>query len=109
MIPTRPTRDKAIDYITNQRTETVIYDGHACQYRYTPVAVHQVGESHWWTVDDIYGARHDNWIRRELVLWHICYDDGEWVIIRWSGSEVTRTDCPVELADMVRGKVKHVG
>lgn len=108
MIPTRPTRDRAIAYIAHERTDTVIHDGHACHFRYTPVAVHQAGDSHWWTVDDVYGSL-DQWITRELVLWHVCFDDGEWVIVRWSGSEVTRTDCQAELADMVRKGAKHAG
>lgn len=101
MITTRPTRDKAVAYITHERTETVIHDDHACRFRYSPVAVAEVGESHWWTVDDVYGSL-DQWMRREVALWHVCKSDGEWVILRWSGAEVTRTDCPAELMGMVK-------
>lgn len=106
MIPTRPTRDRAVAYITHERTETAIYDDWATTFRYVPIAVAQVGESHWWTVDDIYGSR-DQFLHREVALWHICFSDGEWCILRWSGSEVTRTDCPAELANMVRTKQKR--
>lgn len=104
MIHTKPTRDKAIEYIMNPRKEVAIHNDHAVTFRYSPVATHQAGENHWWTVDDVYGDRYDNFLHREVVLWHICFDDGEWCILRWSGSEITRTDCPAELTNMVRRK-----
>lgn len=101
MFPTRSSRDKAIAYITNPRKEVVIHNDHAMNFRFVPIAVRQVAESHWWSVDDCYGSL-DQWICREVALWHVFFDDGEWCIARWIGAEITRTDCPVELMDMVR-------
>ena len=104
--PRYSTRAAAVAAIDCGYSESIGGD-YPATWRSATRSIEQVGESHWWVVDDCYGSV-EQWISRELVLWHIyAVNDGRWIVVRWSGSEITRTDCPQELADMVRKQQKR--
>lgn len=104
MMTRRSTRDKAIAYCLTEREEIAIYGNMVTIFHYVIIKTHKASESHWWTVEDCYGIL-DQLVGRELRLWHVWQEGGEWFVRSWTGREITRTDCPAELVRLAKVRV----
>ena len=98
--PRYSTRAAAVAAIDCGYSESIGGD-YPATWRSATRSIEQVGESHWWAVQEVYSVRwcqEEVWIGPSLCLMHVYQDGGEWIVKRWEPSaKLTRYDCPLRM------------